>query len=275
MDESQAPPFSERVFSAFSIQYNLILLAGAVSFAAASGSLLPLIVGAMAEIVWLSLGALPLIHRKIAERRAVMPGVGLAAPYATELRGLQAEYVSRFERLARVYDQVHGAPLDMTGVSPAELESTLDKLEQGKRSFLRLAAIHQRVSRFLHAMPAAELERETVRIGEAISAEKDLAVRMALRQSLMLAQRRLRQREQMVSTRRTVELQMATMEQSFLYLESVVLGGASALEVTEEVDAFTVRISTVAGLEAEASRGLTIGGASSQEYSVPIVLDSD
>jgi len=275
MDENHASPFFDRVKSGFWLQYNVILLAGAFFFAVALGSWTPVIVGAMAEMVWLALATSPIIHQKIEQRRAALRSAGYAAADGEQLRGLRPEYVSRFERLMRVVDQIRRARLDLAGVSPGELEGAIDKLDHVQRSFLRLAVIHQRGTKFLHAMPVADLERETARIGAAIAEERDLSIRMALRQSLALAQRRIRQREQMVITRRTVELQMATMEQAFLYLDSVVLDGGSAFELKEEIDAFTVPITTVDGLEAEADRTLEIGDASSQTYAIPIVLDSD
>jgi hypothetical protein len=164
----------------------------------------------------------------------------------------------------------------MTGVSPAELRTTVGQLEEVLRSFLRLAAVHQRLSQFLQGMPASDLEREAVRLAEAFTREKDLAVRLALRQSLGLQRRRVQQREQTANTERAVDLQMMAIEQSFLYLESHVLGLGSARELKAEIDAFIKQVSSVDNLEAEAGNALGGAGAgSSAAYPIRMAVDSD
>jgi hypothetical protein len=174
-------------------------------------------------------------------------------------------YAERFATLLRCGDEIRRAKLDMTGVSAAELRTTLAHLNTVKVSFVRLAGVHGRVSRFLSSTPVIDIEREQGRLREALAREKDLSVRMALRQSLAVVQRRMDHRAQLTNTLRAVELKMAAIEQSFVYLALQVAGLGSALELKTEVDAVVSNFSSVDTLEAlekEAGAALVHAGAS-------------
>ncbi|HEY3595509.1 MAG TPA: hypothetical protein VGL13_16590, partial [Polyangiaceae bacterium] len=194
---------------------------------------------------------------------------------STALEGLGAEYAVRYEPLARISAEARRTKLDMTGVSPVELSVTLTHLEETQRSFLRLASLHQRLSQFLRSSPSSDLELEAGRLTEAYAREKDLAMRMATRQSLNLVQRRLQHRDLTVNMLRAVELRMASLEQSFLYIQAQVLPLASALELKAEVEAVVARVSSVDALEAGAGSAI-MGAETGQRLSHPTLsFDSD
>jgi hypothetical protein len=120
------------------------------------------------------------------------------------------------------------------------------------------------------------LQRESAQLAESMSHEKDLAVRMALKQSLTLLQRRKERREQTANALRAIELQLESIERSFRYLGSQVEEFGSAEEVKAELDAVATQIPSLDALEAEARQSL--GGASARPqavYAVPVVIDSD
>jgi hypothetical protein len=269
--EKQEPVF-RRLARAFSFQYNVILFFGAFLYAAAVASWLPALIGVCCEAIWLMVGVTAGGCRWIEKRRAraSMPAIGaLDASSVADLPG----YAARIEALARVCDGVRRVKLDTTGVTSAEHGATIVHLDETQRSFVRLASLHQRLSQFLAHMPAAELESEVQRRSQALSGEKDLAVRMALRQSLGLVQRRLQHRELTANMLRAVELRMTAIEQSFLYIESHVLELGSALELKAEVDALVARVSSVDALEAGAGDAIASVGGNS--HPVPVVLDLD
>jgi hypothetical protein len=251
MSEMNVHTFSSRLGLAFSFQYNLILFFGTFLYAAALGSWFPALAGMIAEVIWLIIGSMPSTARWIErhrEERAARP----TAEETSALDMLGATYAARYEPLAHIAARTRYTKLDMTGVSPVELSTTLANLEETQRSFLRLCSLHQRLSQFLQSVPSTDLEFEAQRLAEAFAREKDLAVRMATRQSLGLVQRRLQHRELTVNMLRAVELRMAAVEQSFLYIQSQVLPLASALELKAEVEAVMARVSSVDTLEAGA-----------------------
>jgi len=225
------------------------------------------------EAIWLMVGVTDGGSRWIEKQRSAVSARTVSAVDATTLEDLPA-YAGRFEALAHVCDGVGRVKLDTTGVSWAELGATMNHLEETRRSFMRLASLHQRLSQFLMHMPAAELESEVQRRSQALSREKDLAVRMALRQSLGLVQRRLQHRELTANMLRSVELRMAAIEQSFFYIESHVLQLGSALELKAEVDALVARVSSVDALEAGAGDAIASAGGSSS-ISRSVVFDPD
>jgi len=265
MHPSQSPPLTSRISTVFWYQYNVILFAGALLFSAALRSRTPAALGGVGEILWLGLGAgVPDLYRWIEQQRARMRDLP-SAQHALAPHNVPDVYAERFAALLRIADDIRHARLDMTGVSTAELRTTLARLETVKVSFLRLAGIHNRGSRFFASSPTADIERDQARLRDALSGEKDLTVRMALRQSLTLVQRRMEHRTQLTNTLRAVELKMEAIEQSFAYLASQVAGLESALELKAEVDAFVTHFSSVDALEAlekEAGAALAHAGAS-------------
>jgi hypothetical protein len=238
-------PLLRRLGSAFWLQYNLILLAGAVLFSAAAASWVPAALAGLAEATWLVIGTrLPTAQVWAASRRAGADSRRADAPDLLVPQGLEASYAIRFENLVRLGQEMRATSLDMSGVTAAELQTAMDQVAQVfLQSFLRLAALHQRSSRYLGGLAAADLERESERLGGALAQERDLSVCAVLRQSLTLVQRRLQQRQETLNTLAVVDLQMVAIEQSLFYLESHVLSLRSARELKEELEAFITQLS--------------------------------
>ena len=103
---------------------------------------------------------------------------------------------------------------------------------------------------------AAEIEQEMSRTRQQLAGEKDLSVRVSVRQSLALAERRLSQWEHIGNTRRAVEVQLDTLEKSFSYLRSRAMTSDRAVDVSQDIDALLSQTSSVTAVEAETQDGL-------------------
>jgi hypothetical protein len=271
-DDEYSEPFVRRLGRAFGFQYNVILFFGALLYSAALASWVPALVAAPIELLWLLVGSSRATNRWIESRDREA-----GAATASNASGTEdlAAYALRFDALARVLDNVKMAKFDMTGMSANELGAALRQLEETQGSFTRLASLHQRLSQFLRTMPSADLELEIEQRTRALAAEKDLAVRMALRQSLGMVQRRLQHRELTANMLRAIDLRMSAIEQSFAYIESHLLNLGSALELRAEVDALVARVSSVDALEAGAGEALSSPATASRgAYPIPSVFGS-
>jgi hypothetical protein len=136
-------------------------------------------------------------------------------------------------------------------VSWGDLRAAMGRLETIRQTFLQFAATHQRLSRFLAGLYAANIDAEVARVSEALHLEKDPTVKIGLRQALTLSQRRVQEREQVVNTLRGIEVQMSTIETAFEYIESIADGASSGRDIESEIDALVSRISAPDVLDAE------------------------
>lgn len=240
----------QKVAKAFWVQYNVILLVGVVLFSLALGSVVPLLFGLAAELVWLVIGPRLLEQRETAKPATVAERahtVGVSGALAR----LEAPYQARFAALGGALEEIRVLYTEQPDASRPELEAAMGKLEQLRGAFLKYAAIHQRVLRFINETPSGELEREVTRLGQQLAAEKDVAVRVTVRHALSLAERRLQQRETIANTRRAVEVRMETLEKSFAYIKSRILGFGSGSELLAEIEALVNQVGSVGALEAE------------------------
>lgn len=272
MNQAQARSLPSRLALAFGFQYNVILFFGLLLFSLSLASWVPAAGAAAAEVVWLFVGAFPATAEWIDSGRRRREGRSSQNP---AMPSLAPPYAARHEALARVASQARLVQLDTTGMTQAEVTTTLAHLDDAHRSFLRLASLHQRLSQFLHGSPSADLDRDTARLHDDYAREKDLAVRMAIRQSLNLVQRRLQHRELTVNMLRAVELRMGAVEQSFAYIETQVLPLGSALELKAEVEALIARVSSVDALEAGAGTAIAARDGSVRISYPNLAIDAD
>jgi hypothetical protein len=250
VDDPLPPSLMSRLSLAFWLQYNVILLFGSICFALALASALPAAVGAAAEFLWLLVAtAFPEISRWI-ERHNRMADDAAADPSGSH-RDLDPSYQHRASMLRQTGDRVRAACRRNTGVSRGETRSILKRLEAIRETFLRFADIHQRLSRFLSDIQTANIDAEVARLTDEVSVEKDLRVKISLRQALTLSRRRLLQREQVANTLRGIEVQMSTIETASAYLDSVAAHANSGRDIESEIDAWVGRISSPDVVEAE------------------------
>jgi hypothetical protein len=247
MTTATAPSY---VSTAFYSQYNVILLGGSALFALASASPLPLAVGIVGELLWLSLGPrLPAFRRHVdrladGERRArlddqLMQGIhGLAPVHAARLLAV-GQSISWI---------VMNAEASATGAAERAALGELDGLRAG---FLRLCQLRERLGQRLEELRLAPPEHEVARLSRAYAAEKDLGLRFTLHQAIKLAQRKIEQQAQLVDAQRQVELKLSLLEQSLVHLKNQQQLGLAGPELARDIQGIVSHAGGLAALEAE------------------------
>ena len=238
----------------FLVQYNLVLLAGAALFALAAATPWPLIAAAGLEALWLGLGAsVPgmrrwLERRETSFRRAELEGVVgnaaqmLDADYAERVRGMQAA-------LAEIRAAGGRAP-------SASFEQAIARLETVGPVYLELCVTHQRLGRFLLATTEAELAVDAERLKAAFDSEKDLGIRLTLRQALALAQRRIEHRQAMLQLFRGLAVKLETVERSVAYLRAQGPALTSSPTLTDEIEALLAETGPAPAIDVAADPAL-------------------
>ena len=255
---------------AFLVQYNLILLFGAVAFSAASASWVPLAVGLALELAWL-VGAplFPAFRSWTNERRDATPAtetpprVPVAptrapAPPASSM--LDGSYRERAERLGLSLREIRvSADEELRRVRSPGLSAALTTLPELAASFERLCVLHQRLSRFVAQNSKADLELEASRLTEAFSREKDLGLRVTLRQARIIAQRRLEQHDRIVALHRASELRLDMIESAAAHVRSTGLTMTSPDELAGAIRGLVTHITTVSALESDSGEAPSSG----------------
>jgi hypothetical protein len=245
---SDASPLRRAFFN----QYNIILLGGAVAFAAATMSPLPLLIAAGAEIVWLMIASGSRHFRRWAsEQAAEEVQIQNAASRVTATRTLEPSYAERVAMVETMASDIRRMVKER-GLDPTPLDRQDRGLDGLLMLFVKMAALHQQLTRFSASVNTAHVEEEIVRLGQAVSDEKDPSVKLSLRQALAIGQRRLKQHEVIESQRRAVGVKMTTLEMSFDYLRSHVFGGTSTQELAAEMDEVAAGAAFLTAAEAEA-----------------------
>jgi hypothetical protein len=250
MDEKPSKPGS--VFKrAFFNQYNYIFLGGAGLLTAATGSFLPALIGVGAEVLWLVLGADSAPFRRWVQlQEGKEAKQKMLAEVAELAKSLDGEYQERFEALRKMADEIQELARENQGLETSLLQKEMAKLGQLLHSFLRMSANHQRLQRYLSQNPLSEVERDISRSTRALKQETDPRVQASLKQALALAQKRLKQNQQVEGAWKALSVQMDTLEKSFDYLKTHIMGIGNGAELTEELDNLVSGVSTVAELEA-------------------------
>src|SRR5262245_7373304 len=206
-------------------QYNYILLASTALFTATTGSWLPAVIGAGAEILWLVLGADTRAFRNwVAKQDSAEAKQRLRQEISTLLRGLDDYYPQRFEALMRLNEEIQALAHENKGLETALIADEMSKLEQLLYSFLKMATGHQKLATYMRDNTAADVEAEIAETARALKRETDRRVQASLKQSLALAQKRLEKHQQIEGACKALGVQMDTLEKSFDYLKSHILG---------------------------------------------------
>ncbi len=247
------PESKKSVFRrAFANQYNYILLAGAGLFALATFSWLPLLVGAGVETLWLTLGAdSSLFRRWIAIQEGKEEKEALERQAASTLSTLEPGYVARFRELEALGREIQAMAADHPSLEVALLQDEMNKLGRLLHSFLMMALMHQRLGRTIEENVETEIQRDIARYERALASETDRDVQASLRQSLALAEKRIRQHQSIESAFKVVTLKMDTLEKAFSYLRSHILGIGKREELSAEIDDLVRGVESVAQLSAE------------------------
>jgi hypothetical protein len=238
---------------AFRNQYNVIALLGAGGLSLALWSWIPAAAGVVGEMLWLVVAP----STKPFQRWAVAQAAGerqnqRQAQTAQAARKLDDAYTGRVNQLGQVIDEIRRLAAD-AGMNPAVFDRGGDRLQALVATFIQMAMLHQRLVRFLGSSQTSNLEEEVARLGHQMTTEKDAGVRLTMRQTLTVAQRRLKQHEQIDGTRRALEAKMQTMEMSLDYLRSQIFAGGAEADLENQLDELAATVSFLPDLEAEAT----------------------
>ncbi|HEX6765322.1 MAG TPA: hypothetical protein VF103_07585 [Polyangiaceae bacterium] len=233
----------------FMIQENLVLLGGAALFSAASASLLPLALSAVGEVLWLGIGTSSPAVRSFVDRRAASALRVRADRVATgSIQSLDADYSRRVLMLDRAFGDIR----DIGGRKPSPtFERAVARLETLRPVYLGLCESHQRIARFLGASHESELVSEIERLKATFAAEKDLGVRLTLRQAIGLAQRRIEHRNAMAQTLRSIGIKLESVERSVAYLRSQGPTLTSNFSLLDEVETLLSEIGPAPSVDIE------------------------
>jgi hypothetical protein len=231
---SERPSYAAR---AFQLQYNLILLGGSALFSLAAASPWPLAIGVGAELVWLALGSNLGAVRRWLDRREVFSEAPSAAPVEPQPAStppLDREYQQRLATLDRVLAELKG--LGQPRPDPVYRRAA-DRLDRIHAAFRATCEAHQGIQHFMSATSESDLAREVEQLEQTIAAEKDLTLKLTLRQALVLAKRRIDQRQSMVTELGALSLKLGTVERAVghLFTQGRALGGTARLAA--EIDA--------------------------------------
>ena len=226
-------PRPSTVTQLFLVQENVILLGGAALFSVSLASPLPLVAAVAGELLWLGVGSSsPGVRRWLDARRTAIQGA------QTERDGpasesLDPEYAQRVFTFDRAFAAIRGFG---SSRSRPEFGRAVSRLETLGPVYRGLCETHQRIGRFLTTKTEAELAAEVERLKAQFTAEKDLGVRLTLRQAIGAAQRLVEQRQRMSQLRRAIGVKLESAERSMAYFVSQGLALGSNPGFPEEVE---------------------------------------
>jgi hypothetical protein len=255
LDKKRNPGLLKR---AFANQYNLILLGGAGLFALATFSWLPLVIGAGIETLWLVLGADSVPFRRwVLAQESKEAQAELEAQAKRALAELGPDYLARFDTLRALSEEIQELGEKNRSLEARIIEAEMAKLGRLLHGFLQMAVVQQRLGQFLANDDANDIERDIRSAENQLRTEKNREVAAGLRQSLGLAQKRLQQHVRINDMHRLLGVKMDTLEKSFQYLRSHILGVGTREELAQEIDDLIVGVESVESLSEETSGLLT------------------
>ncbi len=235
---------------AFWNQYNAILMAAAGVFSLATFTWIPLVLGAGVEALWLVLGAdSSPFKRWVAIQEGLEKKQQLKHDAEAALQALEPAYGARFRDLLACSERVQELAKANPCLETRLIQGEMDKLGQLLHSFLQMAVTHQRLGHYLADNDENELRRDIEASERALRNEQDAQVLAGLRQGLGLAQKRLKQHQQIEASWRALGVKMDTLEKSFRYLESHVVAISEQQQLAQEIDDLVVGVDAAADLD--------------------------
>jgi hypothetical protein len=238
--------------AALTNQYNVILTLGAVAFAVAFASWLPVLVGLVGEAGWLFIGPRLAAFRRhtdalIARADDAKVALGLPPDYAQRVASVETD--------ARHIGSLSATRVDLTAEQKHEVAR---RLRPAVQTFVSVCATAQRLRRVIQQAPVNELMAEISSLQQSLATETDLGIRASLRRALSVAERRTKQLEANESAARALELALSTLQRSLSILKEGAAGLSTGPEICAELDVATSQLSRAAVLEAE--REMDLGG---------------
>jgi hypothetical protein len=239
-----------RIWAAFCLQYNLIMLFGCACFSLALASLAPLLLALLIEAIWLLFAiALPGRCDWVLEQTA-------AAIDRQSHDGLPAALRQRIRATRASANAIIRAANKAADLEPLEQRALIERVNTVQHAFVRLAGLAHSVSDTVSRVSVSDVESEMTRLRYAAQGEKDLVVKVGLKQAIGLLQRRLHERDRVVSALRASETQMRTIETSLSYIRSQLAQGSSPRACAGELEPLALQLATWETLEGETATWL-------------------
>jgi hypothetical protein len=255
--DAELAPDQKYLRAALYNQYNVILTFGAVAFAVAFASWVPVIVGLLGEAVWLFVAPRLESFRRSADVRVAR------TDNARAVEALAPEYAERLANVEQDVKQIQALCASRADLTSEQRLEVSRRLGPAVQSFLIVCDTHQRLRRVSATAPLGELQAELSSLHQALATETDLGVRASLRRALNVAERRIKQLESNDAAARSLELALSTMQKSLVMLKEGAAGLSTGPELCAEVDAAASQLSRAATLEAERDIELSAGRMSS------------
>jgi hypothetical protein len=243
---------------AFHNQYNYILLGAAGLFSLVTFTWIPLLVGGGIEALWLVLGAdSSPFKRWVTIQESLEARKELEARAKEALGALEPEHLARFKELERLSERIQDLAKQNPSFETQMLQSEMDKLGKLLHSFLEMAITHQRLGHYMEDNDENDMRRDIESTERAIKNEQNTEVLASLRQSLALAQKRLKQHQSIEASYRLLGVKMDTLEKSLRYLESHVVAIQEKEELSQEIDELILGVDTVSEISSETDSALS------------------
>lgn len=237
---------------AFHNQYNYILLGAAALFSAVTFTWIPALLGAGAEALWLVIGAdSSPFKRWVAIQESLEERERLKKRAEQSLGQLEPEYFARFKELEQVADRIQQLAKENPSFETALIQSEMDKLGKLLHSYLDMAITHQRLGHYLIDNHENDIHRDLEATERALRNEQNADVAAGLRQSLALAQKRLKQHQSIEASYRLLGVKMDNLDQALRYLESHVVQISNREELTQQIDELVLGVDAVSDLADE------------------------
>ncbi|MDB4955161.1 MAG: hypothetical protein JWO36_2730 [Myxococcales bacterium] len=247
---------------AFWNQYNFILLGAAGLFSIATFTWIPLLLGGGIEALWLVLGSDSAPFKRwvaIQEGRERQEALKKHAAGALQL--LEPAYLRRFRDLESVSERIQALAKENPSLETQLIQGEMDKLGKLLHSFLDMAVTHQRLGHYLADNNEEDMRRDIDATDRALRHEQDADVSAGLRQSMALAQKRLKQHQTIEANYRLLGVKLDTLDKSFRYLESHVVAISEREELSQEIDELIVGVDAVSEISVETEGTLRDLGA--------------
>ena len=242
---------------AFWNQYNFIMLGAAALFSIATFTWVPLMLGAGVEALWLFLGSdSSPFKRWVAIQESQEDKDRLKKQAEVSLAALEPGYHQRFRELLACSERIQSLANANPSLETQLIQGEMDKLGQLLHSFLEMAVTHQRLGHYLIDNDENDLRKDIEANERAIRNEQDKTVLAGLKQSLALAQKRLKQHQTIEANWRALGVKMDTLDKSFRYLESHVVAISERKQLSEEIDELILGVDAVSDLHDETTTTL-------------------
>lgn len=239
--------------AALTNQYNVILVLGALAFALALASWLPVIIALVGEAAWLFIGPRLEAFRKHTDALAAR------ADTARAIESLSPEYAPRVTGIEADAQEIELLCNSRHDLSPEQKQDVAQRLRPAVQAFLNVCATQQRLRSLASRAPIRELSAEVASLHQSLSTETDLGVRASLRRALNVAERRIKQFEGSEAAVRSLELALQTLQKSLAMLKEGAAGLSSGPEICAELDAATLQLARAVALETEREMDLGAG----------------